>query len=150
MGKFQKRLEQSELVNDNAIKEAKEEAKVAELGKKIMMGVDNKLTVDFDFSHIDPSFKGKFVFHYPSVIDHMKIGVLRAQLLNGLQEVVDPVTFNIAHYSATLGVVLDECPDWFDPQKITELEILKEVYDKFDNWASSFRERMLGKNGKDS
>lgn len=98
-------------------------------------------SVNLDFTDIDPTFVGNVVFHYPSQMERMSIGVQRAQLLGGNID-VDVQTGNLAHIIATLDNVMDSKPDWFDvysPQ--LEYEILEAVYDEYAEWERNFRNR---------
>lgn len=106
---------------------------------KINLGKKRIHSFLVDYTDIDPEFTGKITVHYPSQIERMQIGVIRSTLLGGNLD-VDTVTFNIAHITATLEVVLDGKPDWFDiSNPYLEYEILLAVYDEYDKWVSSFR-----------
>lgn len=107
--------------------------------QKINMGNRRTKSIQADFSHIDPSFVGTFVVHYASQMENIEIGVVRAELLMGNQN-VDQWTDNIVTSLSTLEIVLDNYPDWFNPYdpKI-EYEILEFLYVEYIEWVNSFR-----------
>lgn len=108
----------------------------------IQQGRRRTHTVEIDLSHIDPEYVGTFKFHHPSLMEKVEIGTIKASLLKGLpQGSVDIVADNIAHMTATLQVVLDSYPQWFelDINKMYEYEILDEVYEEYAQWYDSFR-----------
>jgi hypothetical protein len=97
-----------------------------------------------DFSDFNPTFVGTFVFHKPSVMEQMDIGVVKAQLLDGMT-VVDRMSDNIATMVATLDIVIDEAPQWFNPYTgDLDYDIVEDVYLNFMEWLSSFRRRSTG------
>lgn len=108
------------------------------LGQGILQGKQRTHEHTFNFTEIDPDYIGKFKFHHPSLVDRMNIGVLKAQMLQGLP-VVDVMTDNIAHMSSTLTFVLDEFPEWFKINEIYDYELLEKVYDEYTGWVNSFR-----------
>lgn len=117
------------------------DAQTRQAGLQIQAGKHRTLTKQIDLSHINPEYVGTFKFHHPTVIERMQIGVLKAQLLNGLEGRVDVLTDNIAHMTATLRYVLDSAPDWFNPEQIYEYEVLDAVYEEYIKFLDSFRRR---------
>lgn len=115
-------------------------SKKRQLGQEIIQGNKRELVTQIDATHIDPSYVGTFKFHHPTVMENMRIGVVKSQLLGGLTN-VDVLTDNIAHMVATLSVVLDSKPDWFDVENMYDYELLEIVYDKYAEWYNSFRKR---------
>lgn len=108
-------------------------------GMNVMAGKQRVTNVDIDLSSIDPDYIGKFKFHHPTVMERMQIGVLKAQMLQGLEGRVDVLTDNIAHMSATLEVVLDHAPEWFNAGAIYDYEVLDAVYEEYAKWLATFR-----------
>lgn len=110
-----------------------------ELGQNVLLGKARTTVEQVDITDFEPTFIGKFKFHSPTVMERMRIGVAKSQLLQGLEGHVDVMTDNIAHMSATLAVVIDDAPTWFNLDEIYEYEVLERVYDKYFEWNSSFR-----------
>jgi len=105
------------------------------------VSLGKKFTHSFtlNFKEIRPDFVGDFIVHRPSQVERLQIGIIKSSLLNGLYN-VDLITDNIAHICATLQVVADKLPDWFnidDPE--LEYEILDAAYVNYINWVNSFR-----------
>jgi len=107
---------------------------------KINQGKKRTHSVNLDFTEYDPSFTGRITFHYPTQLESIQIGVTKAGLLGGLTGSVDVLTENTAHIIATLDIVIDEKPDWFDANNIDlDYDILERVFIEFNNWRDSFR-----------
>jgi len=104
----------------------------------------NKRTHAFyaEFTDINPKFtKGKFVVHHPTQLERMQIGVNKTLLLGGVQP-LDNLTDNLSHIMATLDVVLDEQPSWFnveDPD--VDYDVLEAVFVEYMEWVNSFRRK---------
>lgn len=109
------------------------------LGQQVIAGNKRFKVVDIDLTHIDPEYIGKFKFHHPTVIERMQIGVIKSQLLQGLEGRVDVITDNIAHMTATLEVVTDSSPEWFNVNNIYDYEVLDAVYEEYIKFYNSFR-----------
>ena len=108
---------------------------------KINLGKRRTHTFNVDFSDIDPEFVGKFTLHYPSQIERLQIGVTKSALLGGNLN-VDTRTDDIAHIIATLDVVTDVSPSWFDvTDDRVAYDILESVFIEYMNWVDSFRKR---------
>lgn len=118
------------------------------LGMQILQGKKRTHTVQLDFTHINPEYVGTFKFHHPTLMERMQIGVLKSQLLNGLEGKVDILTDNIAHMAATLEYVLDEKPEWFNADTLYDYEILETVYDEYIKWINTFRKKSGGDNNE--
>lgn len=108
---------------------------------KINLGKRRTHTFNVDFSDIDSEFVGKFTLHYPSQIERLQIGVTKSALLGGNVN-VDTRTDDIAHIIATLDIVSDVIPQWFDvnDDRIS-YEILETIFIEYMNWVDSFRKR---------
>lgn len=109
------------------------------VGMNIIQGKERKHEVVIDLSKYNPEYVGKFVFHHPTLFERMRVGVLKSQLLSGTEGQVDVITDNIAHMAATLQIVVDDSPKWFDINYIFDYEVLDEVYNEYFNWYNSFR-----------
>lgn len=107
-------------------------------GKKIQH------TIKIDFSELDPRFVGSFVVHKPSQMERLNIGRI-SSVLRGGDDNLDTRSYNIATIIATLEVLLDEKPEWFDvfdPE--IEYEILEEIYAQYLDFLATFRNRAKG------
>lgn len=103
-----------------------------------------------DFSDVNPKFTGLFTVHYPTQMERLRIGVLKATLLGN--QIVDVGTENLAIVMSTLDTVIDEKPEWFDMDNIElEYEMIETVYLEYLDWVNSFRgNNKPVDNGKDS
>lgn len=118
-----------------------EKEQLVELGKQIIQGKKRTHTTQIDLRHINPEYIGTFVFHYPSLMEQMQIGVIKSRLLGGVPvNSVDVLTDNIAHMTATLQVVTDSAPDWFKLEELDDYEVLDHVYEAYAQWRDSFRQ----------
>ncbi len=111
------------------------------LGMGVTSGKKRTHKKQLDFSQFNEEYVGTFIFHHPSLMERMQIGVLKSQMLQGLDGRVDVTTDNIAHMSATLEVILDESPKWFNLSTIEDYEVLDGVYEEYIQWYESFRKR---------
>lgn len=117
------------------------EDKKLELGRQILQGKNNKLVKQIDLSDIHKDWVGTFVFHYPSLMEQVQIGVMKAKMLDGVPvNSVDTLTDNIAFMTATLHVVMDSAPEWFNLDKLDDFTALFRVYNEFAQWRESFRQ----------
>lgn len=116
------------------------EDKKVELGRQILLGKNKKHVAQIDMSDIHPDLVGTFVFHYPSLMEQIRIGTIKAQLLDGVPvESVDTATNVAAFMMATLRVVLDSAPEWFNLDTVDDLEVLSRVFNEYAQWRESFR-----------
>ena len=107
------------------------------LGDSVSLGSQDEW--QFDFEH--GKYRGTFVMHRPTIKERLTIGVVEANLLgNTNRDAVDVVTRNIAHMVSTFKHVVDECPDWFDLESLTDYSVLEALYLKFMEKMSPFRE----------
>jgi len=84
-------------------------------------------------------YAGEFTVKYPSLLDRMKIGALRAKYLGDAAGNVDIVTDNIVYMFATLETVAVKKPGWFDLDSMDDYSVLEAVFDQYTNWANTFR-----------
>lgn len=108
---------------------------------KINQGNKRTHTFNVDFSDVDPTFVGTFTVHHPSQMERLTVGATVSNLLGGNLN-VDTMTYNIATIVATLDVVLDNSPEWFNPYSDSlDYEILEKVYLEYSDWLYSFRRK---------
>lgn len=105
---------------------------------KVNQGKRRTHAFNVDFTEYNPEFHGKFIVHYPTQLERLRIGVTKSELLGG--HTVDVTTDNIAHITATLDTILDMKPDWFDmDNEELDYNMLEAIYMEYLNWANSFR-----------
>jgi hypothetical protein len=110
----------------------------------INMGKKRTHMFNVDFTDINPNFTGKFTVHHPSQLEKLQIGITKSALLGG-NFAVDTSTDNIAHIVATLDVVLDAKPDWFDiDDPEVDYDILEQIYMEYLDWVNAFRKKPIG------
>lgn len=85
------------------------------------------------------TYKGTFTVHRPTIGERVRIGILEAQKLAGLNN-VDVVTQGIVHMLATLEVVIDKAPVWWKPEELRDLEVLQAVWQEYANRLQQFQE----------
>jgi len=83
-------------------------------------------------------FEGTFTVHRPTVGERIRIGVIEAQEIAGLNN-VDLMTSGLARMVATLDVVVDKFPLWWKPRELRDLEVIQEVYGKYISFLDSFQ-----------
>lgn len=113
---------------------------LSKLMTNVNMGNKRTHTIAVDFSEINEEFVGNVVVHYPSQIERMRIGVLKAELLGGVE--VDVHTNNLAHILSTLDVVVDTKPEWLNASDPSlEYEIFEKIYLEYNDWCNTFRRK---------
>lgn len=85
-------------------------------------------------------YSGNFTCHRPTMQEMIRIGVVEARDLGGLQN-VDIQTTMIAHMIATLEVAIDSAPDWWKPRELKDAEVLQEVYEKYIDYLRQFQRK---------
>ena len=84
--------------------------------------------------------KGTFTVKYMGVAARLRLGTIRARLLEGVpSQSVDPLTDDIAYMIAYLTVSLVKAPNWWDYDKIDDVSDLREVYMEAYKFMRSFR-----------
>ena len=83
---------------------------------------------------------GSFTAKYMGVAARLRIGTIRAKLLDGApSESVDTLTDDIAFMIAYLQVALVKTPTWWNFDQLDEISDLKETYMEVYNFIQSFR-----------
>lgn len=130
---------QNESVKRQAIKQQKQEQQM-----KILSGVVDNESKTYSFekeiSMGGVRKKGTFVARYLSVTGRLRIGTLRAKLLDGApSQSVDTLTDDIAYMIAYLTVALSKVPSWWSYDEIDEISDLKDLYMEVYKFNQSFR-----------
>lgn len=110
------------------------------LGQEILKGNKRETIKEIDLTTIDKRYIGDFKFKVPSLMEKMRIGIVKAGFLKGMNESsLDVITQNIAHMTATLTVVCTDYPKWFNLDEVDDYIVLETVYDTYLEWENSFR-----------
>lgn len=84
--------------------------------------------------------KGTFVARYLGIGARLRIGTIRAKLLDGAPiDSVDTMTDDIAYMIAYLTVALTKTPRWFNYDLIDDYEDLRDLYMEVYNFMNHFR-----------
>jgi hypothetical protein len=122
-----------------------EEQKMENLAKEVNEGADAENVMNVDFTSTEGNqYKGKILFKRPSVMEIMKMGGRKSEILRqaGVTELtlVDPSVRMMAQAIATLETVVVKCPEWFlNIHEIQDLDIIFHVYGLYEVWENSFR-----------
>lgn len=135
----------TQITNDTkrqAIKTAKEQRQLDET--QILSGiVDNdSKTYTFEAEALvdGKREKGTFVAKYMGVAARLRIGTIRAKLLDGAPAAsVDVLTDDIAYIIAYLQVALIKTPKWWNYDELEDFEDLKNIYQEVFNFIQNFR-----------
>ena len=117
----------------------------------ILSGIIDEESKTYSFEkeiHVNGQLmKGTFVAKYMGVAARLRIGTLRAKLLDGApSQSVDTVTDDIAYMIAYLTVALVKVPSWWNYDELDEIKELREMYQEVYEFVQSFR----GRNGSNS
>lgn len=83
---------------------------------------------------------GKFMFKYPSITERIRIGTLRAQMLNGAEEKsLDNLTSDLTYIVAFLRITAVKVPDWFDFSDIDDVIGIRRIFNEVQVWVTNFR-----------
>ena len=123
---------------------------------EILSGIidrDNK-TYSFEktISMMGQKKSGTFVARYMGIGARLKLGTIRAKLLDGAPiQSVDTLTDDLAYMIAYLSVALITTPKWFNYDEIDEYEDIKNLYLEVYNFMNNFRgKNEQGTNAGDS
>ena len=95
---------------------------------------------DFYFSYTcedGKTLEGDFTIKRMSLSAQGKVGVIKARLNNNL--FVDPQTELLHAWMAQLQVSIIKHPDWFNVEKLYEMNLLGRLHDEVAKFENSFR-----------
>jgi hypothetical protein len=92
------------------------------------------------------TYEGTFTIHRPTVGEKMKIGVLEAMELGGMNN-IDNLVSGLAHIVATLDVIIDDHPIWWEPRKLRDVEVIQAVWEEYINYLNEFQKQPEHKTG---
>ena len=85
---------------------------------------------------------GTFVAKYLGITARLRLGVIRAKLLDGApNQSVDTLTDDLAYMIAYLNVALIKFPPWWNYDNLDSLEELRDLYLEVYNFMTKFREQ---------
>ena len=94
-------------------------------------------------------YKGTFVTKKLTIGDYSQLGMRKAQLAGGysfradtglgLDELTTMINEMIAHCE----IALISKPDWFEPAKLTDLQVLRKVYEEVASYEAHFQNLAL-------
>lgn len=118
--------------------------KLTENQMEVLAGiVDNEsktYTFEKEISVEGEKKKGTFTVKYMGVAARLRLGTIRAKLLEGApSQSVDPLTDDIAYMIAYLTVSLTKAPNWWNYDRIDDVSDLREVYMEAYKFMRSFR-----------
>ena len=130
-------------VERQAIKKQKEQ-KQNEVLSGIIDNESKTYTFEAEVTVNGKKEKGSFTAKYMGVAARLRMGTIRAKLLDGAPaQSIDTLTDDIAYMIAYLQVALVKSPKWWNYSTLEELTDLKKVYMEVYKFNQSFR----GQNG---
>ena len=132
-------------VKRQAIQAAKQKQK--EDKTKVLTGVIDNESKTYTFEKtlsMSAGIKktGTFVAKYLGVAARLRMGTIRAKLLDGApSQSLDNITDDIAYMVAYLTVSLTKTPDWWSFDEIDDIQDLRAMYLEVYNFTQSFRAR---------
>lgn len=108
------------------------------------MQLTKSFSINFYSKILKETFSGTFTTKKLTVGDLSKIGLIKAQLSGGYvyDEVqgrgVDATTNLLNEMVAHCQVSLIQTPDWFNPSDVSDLELLRVVYEEVASFEANF------------
>ena len=112
----------------------------------ILTGVIDKDSKTYSFEKTisvqGEKLTGTFTAKYMGITARLRLGTLRAKLLDGApNQSVDILTDDIAYMIAYLTVSLIKVPKWWNYDNLDEIDDLRAMYDEVSAFMRSFREK---------
>ena len=112
----------------------------------ILTGVIDKDSKTYSFEKTisvqGEKLTGTFTAKYMGITARLRLGTLRAKLLDGApNQSVDILTDDIAYMIAYLTVSLTKVPKWWNYDNLDEIDDLRAMYDEVSAFMRSFREK---------
>lgn len=142
--------------NQNDVKRQAIKQKKQEQQMNVLSGiVDNEAktyTFEKTVSIRNEKKTGTFVAKYLGVTGRLRIGTIRAKLLDGApSQSLDSLTDDIAYMIAYLTVALVKTPSWWNYDEIDNISDLREMYLEVYDFIQSFRvQNESNSNARDS
>lgn len=114
--------------------------------QSLLAGIVDKESKTFTFKFIltvdGEKKEGTFVAKYLSVATRLRLGTIRAKLLDGAPvQSLDTLTDDMSYIMAYLTVAFINKPTWFDFERLEDISEMRDLYTKVYNWMSSFRRK---------
>lgn len=144
-------MNQQNDVKRQAIKQAKQEQQA-----EILTGVIDNEAKTYVFEKTlsigGQKKSGSFTAKYMGVGARLRLGAIRAKLLDGApSQSIDVLTDDIAYMIAYLTVALINTPSWFNYDDLDDIGDLRELYMEVYKFVSSFRgQNEQNSNARDS
>lgn len=134
-------------VKRQSIKQAKQEKEEKE--NKILTGIIDSESKNYTFEKtltmLGEKKTGTFTAHYMGIAARLRVGTIRAKLLDGApSQSLDTLTDDIAYMMAYLSVALTKKPVWFDLEQMDDVKELREMYMEVYEFVQTFRSRNAG------
>lgn len=131
-------------MNQNEVKRQSIKQKKQEQQTSILAGVIDNESKTYTFEKTitirGEQKKGTFTAKYIGVAGRLRIGAIRAKLLEGAPaQSLDALTDDIAYMIAYLTVALIKVPTWWNYEELDEVSDLNNVYMEVYNFTQSFR-----------
>lgn len=112
----------------------------------VLTGIIDQNSKTYSFNHTmtvgGKKQTGTFVAKYLGVTARLRLGVIRAKLLDGApNQSVDTLTDDLAYMIAYLNVALIKFPPWWNYDNLDSLEELRNLYLEVYNFMTKFREQ---------
>jgi hypothetical protein len=121
------------------------EMMVKNTAEQVNQGAEAQAGVPINYtSDYGKQYTGNVVFKRPSVMDFMKMGGIKSEILRtaGVKDValVDGGVKFMAQVIATLKTVIVKSPEWLvNIDGVKDTDLLFHVYGKYEEWEDSFR-----------
>lgn len=99
-----------------------------------IMKENNKIAITINKT----GYAGEFVFRHPSLMDEITIAVKQSELSQG-KTLSGVMVNNIVYMYATLIVVKEVAPDWFNLEDMKDYAVLEEIYNKYSEEVEALR-----------
>ena len=111
---------------------------------EILTGIVDRDSKTYSFektlSMVGEQKTGTFVAKYMGIGARLKLGTIRAKLLDGAPiQSVDTITDDLAYMIAYLSVALIKTPKWFNYDEIDDYQDIRDLYLEVYNFMQNFR-----------
>lgn len=116
-----------------------------EMVNEILTGIVDRESKTYTFNKTMSvngiKMEGTFVAKYMGISARLRLGTIRAKLLDGApSESLDTLTDDIAYMIAYLTVALTKTPDWWNYDELDDVDELKSLYLEVYEFVNSFRQ----------
>ena len=121
-----------------------------------MRDMTKSFSIDFTSSMTGERYMGTFTVKKLTIQDLSRLGHRKAQLCGGFSydmeagTGVDPATAMLNEMIAHCEIALISKPEWFDADKLTDLEVLNAVYEEVSSFEVNFLRNESKAEGKEA